>query len=62
MHLYVWVSYESDGLAFAIAESLEQAAEWVMGSDGPINMDGWGPVQIFELDEPLAFSRRICFN
>lgn len=58
MRLYVWAHFSPDyydGLAFAIAETLEQAQELVtdkLAYDPP----SWGDVQIFDLDSPIGFA------
>jgi hypothetical protein len=58
MKLYVWDKFSPDysnGLAFAIAEDFEQAQRLVIETRGYDSRD-WGPVQVYTLDRPLAFS------
>ena len=58
MKLYVWNAFAPDynnGLAFAIAETVEQAQKLVIEARGYEPFD-WGPVQVFTLDEPIAFA------
>ena len=57
MQLYVWDQFApdySDGLAFAIAESLSDAQVLVAGDDPfQIPVSDWGPVTIHDLDKPF---------
>jgi hypothetical protein len=58
MNLYVWTAFAPDynnGLAFAIAETVEQAQALVIEVRGYEPCD-WGPVQVFDLDKPIAFA------
>ena len=57
MKLFVWDEFApdySDGLAFAIAESETQARELIVDKHG-YPPDVWGNVQVFELNNPIAF-------
>jgi len=58
MKLFVWTAFSpdyKDGLAFAIAETMVQARGMVMNVKGYEPCD-WGPVQVFDLDKPIAFA------
>jgi hypothetical protein len=58
MKLYVWTEFApdyKDGLAFAIAETMVQARGMVINVKG-YGPEDWGPVQVFDLDEPIAFA------
>jgi hypothetical protein len=58
MKLFVWNAFAPDynnGLAFAIAETMVQARAMVINVKGYEPFD-WGPVQVFELDAPIAFA------
>ena len=57
MRLFVWTEFcpdYTDGLAFAIAENVEQAHRLVIESKGYEPFD-WGPVQEFPVTEPRSF-------
>lgn len=60
MKLFVWEEFSpdwTDGLAFAIADDLDQAMEMVAEDQCfSKNATNWGPVTILPLDEPCAFS------
>jgi len=58
LKLYVWDSGFYGGLAFAIAESEQQAKKLVMigGADFPLMKHAWGKVRVMPLDEKVAFS------
>lgn len=58
MRLFVWTDFSpdyKDGLAFAIAETIEQAMALVTEQLGytPIT---WGTVEIHSLSDPVAFA------
>lgn len=57
MRLFVWDEFEPDyydGLAFAVAESLEEAQALINNSRGrPVSE--WGPVQEFDLSSKISF-------
>jgi hypothetical protein len=58
MRLFVWGQFcpdYTDGLAFAIAENLEQARALVIASIGFVPSN-WGVVQEFSVNDPIAFS------
>jgi hypothetical protein len=58
MRLFVWEGFcpdYTDGLAFAIAESIEQAQKLVVESRGYEPCD-WGTVREFPVTEPRAYS------
>jgi hypothetical protein len=58
MRLFVWNEFCPDytaGLAFAVAADIEEAQRLVIKSEG-FNPSNWGPVQVFDLKEPRAFS------
>jgi len=57
LKLYVWAEFApnwKDGLAFAIAGSEDLARSLIINVAG-LNPDDWGPVQVFDLDLPIAF-------
>jgi hypothetical protein len=57
MKLYVWTGFcpdYTDGLAVAVAESIEQAQQLVTAEKGYEPFE-WGSLQVFELTEPRAF-------
>jgi len=57
LFMFVWDQFCSDytnGLAVAIAETVEQAQELVQQRQG-YEVDDWGPVQQFPVTEPIAF-------
>jgi len=57
LFLFVWTEFcpdYSDGLAFAIAETVEQAQKLIEQKRGYQGND-WGPVQQFPATEPIAF-------
>jgi len=57
LKLYVWDDFTPDytsGLAFAIATSEKDAREQIIGLCG-FNPDDWGEVQIFPLNNRIAF-------
>ncbi len=57
MKLYVWTGFcpdYTDGLAVAVAESIEQAQRLVTENKGYEPFE-WGVLQVFELTEPRAF-------
>jgi hypothetical protein len=56
--LYVWPKFApdyTDGLAFAVAESEEQARELVSLVKGYTPKD-WGPCIVYPLTHPLAYA------
>ena len=58
MRLFVWSEFDPDyhdGLAFAIAETVEQAKELVVEQYGS-DPDDWGSVQEFDCSSAVAFS------
>ena len=58
MKLYVWYRFDpdwSDGLAFAIANSLEEAKGLIL-SDREGSTHEWGPYSVHDLDKPCAYS------
>lgn len=59
LFLFVWDKFcpdYTDGLAVAIAETVEQAQKLVQQSvHYEIGKDEWGPVQKFPVTEPIAF-------
>jgi hypothetical protein len=65
LKLYVWDEFYPDyydGLAFAIAESEEEAIKLVEATINPpylqrYNREEWGAVKVFNSDEKIAFSR-----
>jgi hypothetical protein len=57
MKLYVWTGFcpdYTDGLAVAVAETIEQAQQLVTAEKGYEPFE-WGVLQVFELTEPRAF-------
>jgi hypothetical protein len=57
LFLFVWAQFcpdYTDGLAFAIAETVEQAQKLIEQKRGYRPTD-WGPVQQFPASEPIAF-------
>ena len=57
MRLFVWEGFcpdHSDGLAFAIAENIEEAQKLVVKSRGYTPSD-WGTVREFPVTEPRAY-------
>jgi hypothetical protein len=57
LFLFVWAQFcpdYTDGLAFAIAETVEQAQKLIEQKCGYRPTD-WGPVQQFPASEPIAF-------
>jgi len=57
MRLFVWEGFcpdYTDGLAFAIAENIEQAQKLVIESKGYEPFD-WGTVREFPVTEPIAY-------
>jgi hypothetical protein len=57
LFLFVWTEFCPDwgnGLAFAIAETVEKAKELIEKKRGRRVFD-WGPVQQFPAAEPIAF-------
>ena len=57
LFLFVWDEFcpdYTDGLAVAIAETVEQAQKLVQQSIH-YQVDDWGPVQKFPVTEPIAF-------
>ena len=62
LKLYIWDDFYSDytdGMAVAIASSLEEAKALV-GKDtyGPYNLKNWGDHYTVPLTEPFSVSRR----
>ena len=60
LFLFVWTQLcpdYSSGLAFAIAETVEQARKLIEQSRG-YGVSNWNPVQVFPASEPIAF----CVN
>ena len=60
LHLFVWDEFCSDytdGLAVAIAETVEQAQK-LIEKKRDCRVFDWGPVQQFPANEPIAF----CVN
>ena len=58
MRLFVWEGFCSDytdGLAFAVAENIEQAREMVKKAKGYEPFD-WGTLREFDLSSPVAFA------
>jgi len=58
LNLYVWPSFVPDsthGLAFAIAPS-EAEAMRLVATHYQYATGDWGPVRIFDLDQPIAFA------
>ena len=58
MRLFVWDGFcpdYTDGLAFAVAENIEQAQEMVIKEKGYTPFD-WGPLKEFDLSVPVAFA------
>ena len=58
MKLYVWIEFAPDysyGLAFAIANTIQQAQQLVIEQVGYCPPD-WGLCQEFELDDARAFA------
>jgi len=58
MKLYVWTDFSPDytsGLAFAIAESLEEAQKMIVDERG-FEVFEWGVLSIHELDTKIAAS------
>ena len=59
LKLYVWDKWSpnyTDGMAFAIAESVEEAQSLIREQGDTCT---WGPVQEFELESGIAF---ICYG
>lgn len=57
MRLFVWEGFcpdYTDGLAFAIAENIEEAQRLVIESKGYTPFD-WGTVREFPVTEPRAY-------
>lgn len=57
LSMFVWEQFNpdyTDGLAVAIAETVEQAQELVQQRQG-YEVDDWGPVQQLPVTEPIAF-------
>ena len=57
LFLFVWTQFcpdYSNGLAFAIAETVEQAQKLIEHKRGYRPTD-WGPVQVFPATGPIAF-------
>ena len=57
LSLFVWTEFcpdYSNGLAFAIAETVEQAQKLIEHKRGYRPSD-WGPVQVFPATGPIAF-------
>ena len=57
LYLFVWTEFctdFTDGLAFAIAETVEQAQRLIERTRGCAVSD-WGRVQQFPASEPIAF-------
>lgn len=58
LKLFVWAEWApnyTDGLAFAIAETEEQARKLIYDERGFCTTE-WGPCQVFDLNTPIAFS------
>ena len=58
MRLFVWEEFcpdYTDGLAFAIAETVDQAQKLITQSRGYEPFD-WGRLKEFDLSEPVAFA------
>lgn len=58
LFVFVWTKFCPDwgnGLAFAVAETVEQAQRLIEKKRGYEVYD-WGPVQQFPANEPIAFS------
>jgi len=58
LYLYVWREFAPDytnGLAIAIAENERQARDLVIEVYG-CNTSDWGPVDVYEIGEPMAFA------
>lgn len=63
LKLFVWENFVPDytnGLAFAIAETLEQATAMVRENQFKNNgkrwaSDDWGDVKVYPLDKPISF-------
>jgi hypothetical protein len=56
LNLYVWTGFCSgftDGIAVAVAESIEQAQQLVTAEKGYEPWE-WGRLQVFELTAPVA--------
>lgn len=59
MKIFVWQGFcpdYTDGLAFAVAETVEQARELVIAERGGYGPYEWGALSIYEITEPIAFS------
>lgn len=57
LKLYVWTGFSpdySDGLAFAIAASEEDAKKLIEDQDGEVYT--WGDLHVHDLNEPVAYS------
>lgn len=58
MNLYVWTDFCPDytgGLAFAIADGIEEAQKLVTEDYG-MNVYEWGELHVFPLTHPIAFA------
>lgn len=58
MKLFVWTGFCPDytgGLAFAIAETHEQARQLVIVAKG-YEPDDWGKLSVHPVDSPIAFA------
>lgn len=61
-NLYVWEDFiwggYTTGLAFAIADSMEQAKQMVAAKSGEsYDETGWGEVKILSADDSVAFAK-----
>lgn len=58
MKLFVWTGFcpdYTDGIAFAIAETIEQAQQMVIVAKGYEPFD-WGALSVHPVDSPIAFA------
>lgn len=59
--VYVWLQYRSDykdGLAVAVARTLQEAIDKVVSQSGlGYDPHEWGPVEVYSIRESMAFCR-----
>lgn len=59
--IFVWSQYRtdySDGLAVAVAKSLEDAIKQVERVSGmALDIQAWGPLEVYPIREAMAFAR-----
>lgn len=59
--VYVWLQYRpdyKDGLAVAVAQSLQEAIDKVVSQSGlEYDPHEWGPVEVYAIRKSMAFCR-----